>query len=111
MNLAMVVHSATLPVRGAEGTDVPTYTTTLKSAEMLVRATTRNSTDSDAVACPTTTNNQKWTNPTTNAGQDSPKMSTRPMMANAAKIPTRPGASADTSTWSMPPATRASSLA
>jgi hypothetical protein len=61
MNLAMVAHSATLPVRGAEmqGAEVSTRTMTLKSAdsEMQARATTRTLevADSDAAACPTTT--------------------------------------------------------
>lgn len=97
MNLAMVAHPATLPVRGAEmqGAEVSTRTTTLKSAdsEMQARTTTRTLevADSGATAGPTTTNSPKRTNPTTNAEQDSPNMSTRPVMTNASKIPTRQG--------------------
>src|SRR6266567_2343680 len=53
-------------------------------------ATTVDGSDSDAAACPTTTNSLRPTNPTTNAGQDSPKMSTRLTKTNAAEMPTRP---------------------
>jgi hypothetical protein len=94
----MPAHPVTL-----EGTEMLAHPMTLKGEEMLARATALKSADSNAAAaCPTTTRSPKRTNPTTNAGKDSPKMSTRPTMTNAANIPTT-----ETSTWPMLPPTRA----
>src|SRR6266852_5770210 len=67
--------------------------------------------DSDAAACSTTTNSLNPTNPKTNAGQGSPKTSTRPTKTNAAEMPSRPGMSAEISTCPMIPPTRATSSA
>jgi hypothetical protein len=70
-------------------------TLNLKSEEMMM---TWEGSDSDAAACATTTNNLKPTRPTTNTGQDSPKMSTRPTKTNVAEMPLRPGMRAEKST-------------
>ena len=63
--------------------------------------------DSDAAAYPTSTNSLKQTNPTINAGENSPKTSTR--LTNAAEIPSRPGIKADSSRMTLSPTRAASS--
>jgi hypothetical protein len=83
-----------------KGEEMPTHTTTLEGSDS----------DSDAAACPTTTNSLKPKNPMTNAGQGSPKTSTRPTKTNAAEIPSCLGMGAETPTRPMPPPpTRATS--
>jgi hypothetical protein len=78
---------------------VSPITLNLKGEEMPTHVTTTlECSDSDAAACPTTTNSLKQTNLTTNTGKDSPKTSTRPTKMNAAEMPSRPGMSAEMST-------------
>jgi hypothetical protein len=83
-------------------------TLNLKGEEMPTHATTLECSDSDAAACPTTTNSLKPMHPATNAGQDSPKSSTRPTQTNAAEMP---GMKAEMSTCPMLPPTRPTSSA
>jgi len=69
---------------------VSPMTLNMKSEEMPTHATTLEAADSDAAACPTTTNSLKPRNPTTNTGQDSPMTSTRPTKTNAAETSAYP---------------------
>jgi hypothetical protein len=85
----------------------------LKREEVRTRthATALGGSDSDAAAWPTTTNSLNPTNPMINAGQGSPKTSTRPTKTNAAEMPSRPGMGAETSECPMLPPTRPTSSA
>ena len=97
-----------------EGVDVVVSPMALKlKGEMLTSATTLEGRDSDAAACPTTTNNPKPTEPTTDAGWDNPKTSTRLATTNAAELPSRPEMWAETPACpiQMLPPTRPTSLA
>ena len=108
----MPTHATTLEGAGMVASPMPTLAPTLevaspitlnlKGEEMPTHATTTlEGSDSDAAACPTTTNSLKLMNPTTNTGMDSPKTSTRPTKMNAAEMPSRPGMCAETSTCPM----------
>jgi len=89
-----VVSPMILHLKG-DGEEIPAVATTmevapvtlnLKGEEMPTHATTQKGLDSDAAACPTTTNSLRPTNPTTNTGQDSPKTSTRPTKTNVVEM-------------------------
>jgi hypothetical protein len=85
---------------------VALVTLDLGDEEMPTHAATLERAGSDAAAWPATTNSLKPTHPMTNAGQDSPKTSTRPTKTNAAEMPSRPGMGAETSACPILPPTR-----